>query len=153
MSKLVKNKIVNGIERLYKLGYIENGNSVVYDENNIESVKIEEIETHNIHNIEYVNDVVKTFDSFISTLSSNEQYNINTLQTLYNNYFKYMLLFLRYFIKSIIHHLNSSTHSSKRLMDSRILRLETWKVKFQNCLSVCMSVDLLVHQIKSKLCL
>ena len=119
VSKLVKNKIVNGIEKLAQLGYITkylrsniemnnqtvDGNSSNNDNNFDSTVKIEEIETetaNSVPKIEYIdnqqsclelthniidNFETKTFDSFIDTLNINETYNINTLQTLYNNYF------------------------------------------------------------------
>lgn len=119
VSKLVKNKIVNGIEKLAQLGYITkylrsniemnnqtvDGNSSNNDNNFDSTVKIEEIETetaNSVPKIEYIDNQqsclelthniidnfdTKTFDSFIDTLNINETYNINTLQTLYNNYF------------------------------------------------------------------
>ena len=103
VSKLVKNKIVNGIEKLAQLGYIDINESVNSNSftnktlRDIECVECVENQTVNIPKIECVEDNIeglcpaissfKTFDSFIDTLNINETYNINTLQTLYNNYF------------------------------------------------------------------
>ena len=101
VSKLVKNKIVNGIEKLAQLGYINkmnnqtvDGNSSNNDNNFDSTVKIEEIETetaNSVPKIEYIdnqqsclelthniidNFETKTFDSFIDTLNINETYKV-----------------------------------------------------------------------------
>ena len=90
VSKLVKNKILNGIDKLAQLGYIDLQNNIELNNQSVDNqtVKIEEIETETVNcNVPKIEEIeynvvktfeTKTFDSFIDTLKINEIYNINT---------------------------------------------------------------------------